>query len=80
LRTRLHRGLKRASALSGLSCWLVSYMIAGTATEEAGFLWLGVPLNGHGRLHLTLVNVAKIRDHNHLFCVAEDLLEFTERR
>ncbi len=48
-------------------------MIAGTATEEAGFLWLGVPLNGHGRLHLTPVNVAKIRDYNHSFRVGSTL-------
>ncbi len=41
--------------------------------EEAGFLWLGVPLNGHGWLHLTPENVAKIRDYNHSFRVGSTL-------
>ncbi len=46
-------GLERASALSGLSFWLVHCMIAVRATRKAGFLWLGVAGNRHGWLHTT---------------------------
>ncbi len=80
MRTMLHRGLVRANDLSGLSFWLTCSIIEARGPEDTGFLSLGVLACGHGRLHRTLVNVAKMHDCDGLFRVVEDRLALVERR
>jgi hypothetical protein len=63
----LLNGLVRANDLSGLSFWLTCSIIEARGPEDTGFLSLGVLACGHGRLHRTLGNVAKIGG-NFTFC------------